>query len=1688
MREKRRQRGKRQAPGMGQTRRANIRVRESAPHIAPATPFASSLTPQLAFAFQPEGADLAGVTAGDSASRPPATPRSASDAAASGGRHAAQAPITAPVKHEPAISPARRGVMASLPPAVQRFLRRQDWSLWLLLAVVVLSFLPRIYGINWDANNHLHPDEREIVFKAMCLSLPGTPRVGNCDPAYTGPGWLLSPNSPLNPHFFAYGSFPLYLLALVTHGLASLTHLTNGRFLPPDGGTWDDFNHFTLVGRGISALFDTGSVLLSGLIARRLWNRWAGVLAAAFVATIPFNIQVAHFYAVDTLLLFFTLLTLLACVLLAQGPKQTAYVPSALKSRGTQLDSQIADDADDENEPLPRAFAWNAWGTGLFTGAAFGLALATKVSALPLLAPIGVALLLRWRRRGLDEALLALIGVAAAGVLVFVITSPYVLIDWKSFAADVTEQNDLSRGVLDYPYVRQFANTTPFVYEIQQLLLYDMGLPLGLLGLAGFGWAVSRLWRSLNNDWTIFVTWLVVYFLVVGSAYTKFSRYMLPVFAPLAICAACALFAWAAWGQRHALPALRVLGRRIAGGQWWRAAVIALGVCVLLSSLLFTLGMDSIYANTNTRVLASEWIYDHIPAGSTITNEVWDDPLPIMAPAARTDRFGNGYTAAGHLINPGQYPEVGLNLYDPDTMDKAQQLANQLSTANVVVISSQRLLRSIPKLPDRYPMTTRYYQLLFAGKLGFSLAAHFEYHPQVLGFQLNESSADESFSVYDHPPVWIFTRNGAGLTSGAILAQLTNGLNLTTTASRSGAQKSLLLSPQDAAADAQSQPLFVQFSPQSIANQIPLFWWLFIIELLGLISFPLAYSVFPGLRDRGWGLSKLLGLLILAYVIWLPSSLSILPFDRWAVTLAFLLLALAGLALAYRRRHEMLAFLRDRWKLLLICEIGFLVAFLAFTYIRGLDPDLWHIYRGGEKPMELAFLNAILRSRYMPPYDPWFSGGYINYYYYGQYLIAVLIKLTGIVPTTAFNLAIPLLFGLTFSAAFSVVASLAKRWWAGLAGGVALVVVCNLDGLWQMLNQLRSALAGLPIPPFDYWQSSRVIPCEQLSGVPIPNCAQTTINEFPFWSYLYADLHAHVIDLPIVVLLIGCCASLLLAAKRDGGRWRRTFPTLAVAALALGTAWCTSTWDVPTYGLLIAIGLALWALPFGSNGGWAAIRRRLTWPVLRGYVVALGLTFAATYLLFFPFHANYQNFVSGTGPANTATNPFQFATLFGIWLFLIASFLFVELHDRLEASRTARGLAEGTYGDRDTRLWLLLGFGSLVLVIAFLISLKALLLLLIGVGLYLALDTRHQPLKLMTYLLLLLGLIVALGVEFIYVRDFLDNSPYERMNTVFKFYYQVWTFFAISGALIFAQLIGRVFPIFAPAMRNMRSMPSVRFATASGDAAAVEPADYDESRDASDYDDDYAGAASVDGEPETTSAASEETEGPAHVDLAGVPFFSWLLRVSSLSALRLVWVVIFVALLFGSTIFLVSGTAARVADPQWWAAVQPPPGGVQPQGLSLDGMAYMRGWYPGDYAAINWINEHIAGDPTIVEASDGNYYWYGRVSEYTGLPDVLGWGSREYEQRYGDEVFPRQDDVQSFWGTTDPNAALSFLHQYHVQYVYLGQQERTCYIMQSNACVPMSSGALDKFSTLQQGGALSIVYENSDVIIYKVMG
>ena len=1420
------------------------------------------------------------------------------------------------------------------------------WRPLALSGIAVLGLALRLYGLNWDAGNSFQPDERQIMFHVTVLAWP------------TSFAQFLDPvNSPLNPHFFAYGSFPMYLLAALGNILA--------HFNPQV----DTFFNLTLVGRAINAIFDSGTILLTGWLAlllvddetpgrRYAWN--VALLAAGLVAFTPFQIQLSHFYAVDTMLLFFVVLTVLACVALVNTDK-----------------------------PI----RWS-----LVAGVGYGLALATKFSAAPLFVPLFVAFMLRWYRRDFFSAFASLLLSCLIGLLTFVIAMPYALLDFQNFDLQVTEQGDLARGLLDYPYVRQFAGTTPYVYEGQNMLLWGLGLMLGLAACAGLLWLLWRVWRRSAGVWLVVLSWVIVYSIIIGSFYAKFMRYMLPVYPFLTLIAAAVLVAFARWAISYRtshrqqttdsdaistdheevvstgngfasrlmpiMPALPIL------------SYVAIAV-VLIGTIFQGLALLNVYSVPNTRVQASLWIYSHVKPGSVLTYEQWDDPLPVAV--------GNNdpsiYQQATYTDN-GQ-PTQGLDLYGDDTTQKAQWLANLLPNLNVITMATDRLDKSIPRLPFRYPLTIHYYQLLFSGQLGFHLAAEFQNRPNLFGITLDDSGADESYSVFDHPTVKIFVRdNPYPYTSDQLFYKLLQGVQLPPLGAQlSGAQHSLLLTPQQIADDQQSPPFGVQFPADNFSNAAPVFVWWLALTLLGLITFPLVFLAFRALRDRGYIFSKAIGILLLAYLAWILASQHILAFSFFSLLLVLLFLLVCSFAFALWQRQAIADYVREHWRLLVVEEVLFTLAFLLFVGIRSLNPDLWNPYLGGEKPMELAFLNAVLRSPYMPPYDPWFSGGYINYYYYGYVVIGSLIKLTGIVPTTAFNLAIPTLFALTFCGAFSVVYALSRRFSFALLGGYFAVVIGNLNGMLQFKDQIAAALAHMPIPAFDYWASSRVIPF--------------TINEFPFWSFLFADLHPHVIDMPIEMLMLGIAAAILLTYNMvDGTVLERRVGNISLYALAafiFGTIACINPWDMPAYGLILATVLLLRVI--FEKWGEPKVELLLS---LAFRVVFIGFLCGAGYLLYWPFYASYQElYVNGLGAVTQGTSISDYLTVFGLWLFIALTFFLTELYRWWATRRTA----QERQGPATLRIAGYLLVCGLVLTVLALLGLKQLLLALmvLGVSLFVVFTLRDlrgekkafNPVRLFMYLLLLMGLGILLGQEIVYVRDFLDGGDYERMNTVFKFSMQAWLCLALGGALAVQQM-----------WRN----------------------------------------------------------------LAGI--------------VRGIWAASLIVLVVGSSVFLTEGAAARINDHAEWIAIQKP---VQSADYTptLDGFAFANAWYPGDAQAIDWLNQHVAGSPVILEAAAPvSYQWYNRVSVYTGLPDVLGWLDHVGEQRYDYQPLNRISDVVTIYTTQDTAQAVELLRYYHVHYIYVGLLERQLYGQQSMA-------GLDKFDHMV-GSALQIVYHTGGVTIYEV--
>ena len=211
------------------------------------------------------------------------------------------------------------------------------------------------------------------------------------------------------------------------------------------------------------------------------------------------------------------------------------------------------------------------------------------------------------------------------------------------------------------------------------------------------------------------------------------------------------------------------------------------------------------------------------------------------------------------------------------------------------------------------------------------------------------------------------------------------------------------------------------FNPDSLTNRLPVIVWWLAVQLIALISLPIGFVVFGNLRDKGYGIIKTLGLLLVAYLPWLARQLQdaapLAASASCSASSSWPRCRLSSSIAGSERSSPGCA--QHRW-LILSTEVVFTVAFLAFVVIRMLNPDLWQPWNGGEKPMEFGFLSAISRSTYFPPYDPFFAGGYINYYYYGYYICAMLVRLTGIMPSVAFNLIIPLLFALTITNAFSI--------------------------------------------------------------------------------------------------------------------------------------------------------------------------------------------------------------------------------------------------------------------------------------------------------------------------------------------------------------------------------------------------------------------------------------------------------------------------------------------------------------------------------------------------------------------------------------------------------------------------------------------------------------------------------------------
>ncbi len=1660
-----------------------------------------------------------------------------------------------------------------------------------LIVILVIGGAFRFYNLNWDKGTyHIHPDERHTTMVITAIQWPRT--LGE---------YFDTSCSPLNPRnnnmVYFYGTFPLFFTKFVATQLDKAVSLYVERSRSP-GDEWQpgtsltSYDRIHLVGRGLSALFDLGSVLLLFFLGRRLFDERVGLIASFLLALAVLNIQGSHYFAVDTFLTFFVGLTLWFTLDLVEG---------------------------------------KGWLSFAALGLSMGFTLACKVSVFLLVVVIALGAWLRVRNqvwagdRPARAFLKTAIGLGLAVLLaigVFRVAQPYAwagpnYVGWDTvpepwgerfrifqhvpepiravfmpnpqWIADIVSAGAQQTGEADMPWGRQWTERTPWLYPLENMVLWGLGVPLGTAAWLGVLLVIIqtvRRWRSArpqsagheDEGWErvlIPLTWVVLTFFWQGMQFVKSIRYFLPIYPSLAMFAAyLVVFVWDWAKDRYWAP--RFLAR-------------ALSTMVLVGTLAWAWAFIQIYREPVTRVQATRWIYENIETGATLRYHTidgrpgqWQLDLPSihvfeengqwlvtpfspahdliatevvmnhltpldgerhgvmevqitladqeeypLAQAQLAATFGkNGQDryvldvpdlfmtggqrylvriravegaplvskgaaiANEHFDDPlpfnmdgrvafgtGPYRGLDLTLYDEDTPEKLEKLLDVLDEADYIIMSSGRLYNSIPRLPMRYPVTTRYYQLLFAEKLGFEKAVEFHSYPRLFGIEFNDDRAEEQFTVYDHPKVLIYRKSDdydrdrvRALLSEGIdwdgIAHWLNPRDVPRWKRTHQHQNELMLTDELKQVQRQGGTWGLIFNRNSVVNRWPTLSWLLLIELLGLCALPLTVAALGRLPDGGYILSKPIGVLLLAWSAWILTNVTALSYTRGTIWLSLGAIALAsfGVLLFPGPRRRLWNLWCTKRRLVLVNELFFCGFFALFWLIRWGNPDLWHPWMGGEKPMDFAYLNAVIKSTEFPPYDPWFAGGYLNYYYFGQVMVGTLIKLIGIVPATAYNLVIPTWFAMTAMGAFSVSYNLAvqghagkeggaeqrpwRTWLFGLVGALFVAVLGNLaqvrlivSGLSEgVLESFRSTIPGfaslvrcvvglyqtlvegkpLPIAINEwYWNASRAIPSAP---------SESVITEFPFFTFLYADLHAHLIALPLTFVSLSIAVAIVKRGEKscdpEEKRWRRLLDLLLLLVLwsvTIGAMRTTNTWDVPPH-LLIALG----ALTIAETA-----RRGLSWKAVGTIAWQFGLIFVLGWaLLYRPFWTYYGTFYNSvTLWTGTRTVLWAYLLVHGLFLFAIVSYLWTRVMGEDQGwalwRRTMLTVRYWTRRERlqkvakivgvqglpmATRWWV--GLGILLLVEVFFLipglipftrareelaaageyAYRGLGVFAVGLpvavlGLFLLLRRNLSATERLWAYLVLLGLAMTLGVEVVVLE-----GDVGRMNTVFKFYLQTWSLWGVAAAVALAWMVPYV----------------TRWRQGQG-----------------------------------------------------------------------LWLGSLAVLLFCAALYPPLATSAKVRDR------------FDPRaGPGLDGWAYMKTalysdpngqeyelkW---DLEGIRWMLDNVAGSPVILEGHTPEYRWGGRYSINTGLPAVLGWNWHQRQQRAAandQEVWRRAEDVARIYNTPVSDVAESLLRQYEVEYVVVGPLEEAYY----------DPAGLAKFDRMVREGRLQVVFRNERVTIYQV--
>lgn len=1197
--------------------------------------------------------------------------------------------------------------------------RQRLWWWPLLVLIAGLGLVARLWNIDFDQRQHLHPDERHWALTSDAMRTAPAPAPHG---TLLGPvlDWLDGQRSAANAYrgtdSFLYGPVSLataraaagWLHDGVVHRdqpANAVAHALNAVGIPliADDGSprFDDGYNVDLIGRLQGAVFDTFTIVVVGLIARRLAGRVAALAAAAMYAASVLAIQHAHFLGSEPLLGLACALTVL-CTL--------------------QMD---------RSADLRRSGR-----SGVITGLAAGAAVAAKLTGVGLAAVPVVAcvvLVIRHRRR---SDVVRLIAVVAGAAVAFRVLNPGAF-DGLGISLSKSFRNDLrlasTLNDVDTPPAVQWASRVPLLQPLYWLGMFTIG-PGVVLAAGGGAVALFRRRRLLGLwTWTVPLAAVLVPFGYVVATALPSGRYFVPMSPAL-----------------HAVAGVGVaalIQRAVRARGWIRGGAVVLVVLSTGLALLWGAAfVNGIYGHTNTRITASHWLADNAAAGSVVSVEAWDDGLPLRLPNLDTSRFTG----------------VQFDLFGPDGPDKMKHFADQLTQVDYVVESSPRVWASVVRIPARFPSTIRFFDALDSGALGFSRVATFTSHPRLGFFDLDDSTAEEAFSVYDHPEVRIWKRVHTVPTANliAVLDPLAAAVALPVRPQDAHAN-GLLLHADEVAANAHA-PTYNETFDVGGSPFLHALGWFVLLELFGFAAFVIMLPLLRRLPDAGLGLGKTIGLAIVAFAIFVIGSWTNVTLSRALVALLITVFFAIALWRGWRTRRQLVAVYRERRAMLIVAELLGVVAFVAFLLLRASDPDLWHPTLGGEKPFELTLLTAVLRSRTFPVYDPWYSGGSLNYYYGGWLLLSGPARLLRTAPAVVMNLGIAVfascVAGASFSAGSAAAHAVRPRWRSGSRGSrtamragvlstIFVLVLSNVaivPALWRHL--IVSTDARL-----DWWTVSRVIP------------ASAAITEFPAWSMLFGDLHPHVMGIALTITLGALCIA-WNRIVRDGS----TMHAVALGALVgmmIGFVRATNTWDFP-----LALAMATVAI-------LAALARRAPWKrCVAGTLSAMVLLVAWE-----PYTWRGLVFDGGVEPTISQTPLHSWFEQFSLFMVISVVVLAIRsvpvvrrspvLWGRITTAHvSAAGVAFVVAG------WITLSPHRAVMILS---------LVLAAAWFVVAWTTWRSPNSSRSPLgPLVLGAawLVQTGVE---VWSVTNDAG--RMNTVFKFWYESWILLAVGSAVVLAE-------------------------------------------------------------------------------------------------------------------------------------------------------------------------------------------------------------------------------------------------------------------------------------------------------------